>query len=83
MNIAQKSTIKMVKIYKKIISPLFPKKCRFYPTCSEYMIESIKTFGATKGFFMGIARIGRCNHFHKGGYDPVPLNINGEYKWLL
>lgn len=83
MNIAQKITIGMVKVYKKFISPLFPKKCRFYPTCSEYTIEAIKTFGATKGIFMGMARIGRCNHFSKGGYDPVPLNIKGDYKWLL
>ena len=83
MNIAQKTTIGLVKLYKKCVSPLFPKKCKFVPTCSEYAIEAIKEFGTMKGIFLGMARICRCNHFSKGGYDPVPLNIVGEYKWLL
>ena len=83
MRIAQKVTIGMVKGYKKLVSPLFPKKCRFVPTCSEYAIDAIKEFGAAKGSFLAIKRICRCNHFSKGGFDPVPLNIVGEYKWLL
>ena len=83
MNVTQKTTIAMVKWYRNFISPLFPKKCRFYPTCSQYMIESIENFGTLKGFFLGMKRIGKCNHFSKGGYDPVPLNIKGDYKWLL
>jgi len=47
-------------------------KCKFYPTCSQYAIEAISTYGAFKGFFMSLWRILRCNPFSKGGYDPVP-----------
>lgn len=62
-------------IYKKIISPLFPPSCRYYPTCSTYMIDAIEKHGIV-GIIMGIARILRCNPFVKGGYDPVPENIS-------
>ncbi|MEL3913255.1 membrane protein insertion efficiency factor YidD [Treponema pedis] len=58
--------------YRKAVSPHFPSCCRYYPTCSEYALESIKKYGPFKGFAMAISRILRCNPFHKGGYDPVP-----------
>lgn len=58
--------------YKKFISPLLGNNCRFYPTCSEYMIEAIKRFGVLKGGFLGTKRILKCNPFFEGGYDPVP-----------
>lgn len=83
MNLAQRIIIKTVKVYKKCISSRFPSKCKFIPVCSDYMVESIKEFGSLKGFCLGIKRVLRCNHFSKGGYDPVPVNINGEYKWLM
>ena len=83
MNLARKTTIGIVKLYKRCISPLFTKKCRFTPTCSEYMILAIKEFGTVRGIALGTKRIFKCNHFTKGGYDPLPFNINGEYKWLL
>ncbi|UDM31751.1 membrane protein insertion efficiency factor YidD [Lentilactobacillus laojiaonis] len=62
----------LVKGYKKIISPILPPSCRYYPTCSSYMITAIKKHGAFLGTIMGIARIIRCNPFVKGGYDEVP-----------
>ncbi|MDV7719890.1 membrane protein insertion efficiency factor YidD [Pediococcus ethanolidurans] len=61
-----------VRAYQKFISPLFPPSCRYYPTCSNYMVGALKKHGAFKGTLMGIARILRCNPFVKGGYDPVP-----------
>lgn len=61
-----------VKIYKWIISPLFPNACRFYPTCSEYTIEALHKHGIIIGLWLGLKRILRCNPFNKGGYDPVP-----------
>ncbi len=46
--------------------------CRFYPTCSTYGIEAIERYGAIKGSYLTIKRIGRCQPLCKGGYDPVP-----------
>lgn len=59
-----------IKIYKKFISPLKPKVCRFYPTCSSYAIEAIQKYGV-KGIYLSIKRILKCNPFNYGGYDPV------------
>lgn len=64
--------ISLVHGYQRFISPLFPPTCRYYPTCSSYMIIALKKHGALKGVIMGIARIFRCHPFVKGGYDPVP-----------
>jgi putative membrane protein insertion efficiency factor len=69
--IVKEILIFLIKIYKKYISPLLPKSCRFYPTCSEYAIESLRKYGVLKGSIKSIYRILRCNPFNKGGYDPV------------
>ncbi|MGF7436705.1 membrane protein insertion efficiency factor YidD [Lentilactobacillus senioris] len=68
----KKIMIGMVHGYQRYISPLFPPSCRYYPTCSNYMIQAIQKHGAIKGVLMGSARILRCHPFVKGGYDPVP-----------
>ena len=61
-----------LRFYKKRISPLLPPSCRFYPTCSEYMYEAIQVYGVTRGGWMGMKRIARCNPMTPGGFDPVP-----------
>ena len=53
--------IKIIKLYKLIISPYLGNKCRYLPTCSEYFIECLKTHGPVKGLFLGIKRIGKCH----------------------
>jgi putative membrane protein insertion efficiency factor len=58
--------------YKRLISPLLPSACRYYPTCSDYMREAIDAHGAIKGVWLGLKRLGRCHPFHPGGFDPVP-----------
>ena len=62
----------LIKIYQKVISPLFPSSCRFTPTCSHYSIESIEKFGAIKGIYLGFKRIIKCNPWGGHGHDPVP-----------
>ena len=47
--------------------------CRFQPTCSEYMIEAINTYGISKGVKLGLKRIKRCRPYGDMGYDPVPV----------
>lgn len=61
-----------IRLYQKCISPLLPKACRYYPTCSAYAYESITRYGPFKGSFLAVKRILRCHPFHEGGYDPVP-----------
>ncbi|MEA3432492.1 MAG: membrane protein insertion efficiency factor YidD [bacterium (Candidatus Stahlbacteria) CG23_combo_of_CG06-09_8_20_14_all_40_9] len=62
----------LLTIYQKIVSPLFPPSCRFYPTCSEYTKGAILKYGVFKGIALGIRRVLRCNPFSRGGYDPIP-----------
>jgi len=62
----------LIRFYQKHISPAFPPRCRYIPTCSEYAMEAISRYGALKGGWMGFKRFMRCHPFHKGGYDPVP-----------
>lgn len=64
--------IALVQIYRYGISPLKPKSCRFYPTCSTYMLQALRKYGPFKGSYLGIKRILRCHPWHKGGYDPLP-----------
>jgi uncharacterized protein len=61
----------LVKIYQYCISPILPNACRFMPTCSEYMLESINKHGII-GVFSGVRRILRCHPWGDSGYDPVP-----------
>ncbi|HHV74550.1 MULTISPECIES: membrane protein insertion efficiency factor YidD [unclassified Thermoanaerobacterium] len=63
--------IYLIKFYQKFISPMKPKSCRFYPTCSQYAIDAIMKYGILKGGIMALWRILRCNPFNPGGYDPV------------
>ncbi|MDO8473762.1 MAG: membrane protein insertion efficiency factor YidD [Dehalococcoidia bacterium] len=64
--------LKLIKCYQRTISQATPPSCRFVPTCSHYGYEAIDKFGLLKGGWMTVKRIGRCNPFNPGGYDPVP-----------
>jgi putative membrane protein insertion efficiency factor len=64
--------IGLIRVYRFLISPLFPPSCRFQPTCSQYALDAVERFGAIRGSWMAIKRILRCHPFHPGGYDPVP-----------
>lgn len=62
----------LLKVYKRLLSPLLPNSCRFYPTCSEYSRQAIEKYGVLKGSRLSIVRISKCHPFHKGGIDEVP-----------
>ncbi|MCV6590542.1 MAG: membrane protein insertion efficiency factor YidD [Marinobacterium sp.] len=64
--------ILLVRGYQYLISPVLGSNCRFYPTCSSYMIEAIETHGIVRGLWLGIRRIGRCHPWGDSGIDPVP-----------
>jgi len=65
----KKFFITFIKIYQKLISPLFGNNCRYYPSCSEYSILAIEKYGVLKGSIKAVWRILRCNPFSKGGVD--------------
>ncbi|MFZ4858607.1 MAG: membrane protein insertion efficiency factor YidD [Desulfuromonadaceae bacterium] len=62
----------VISFYQRVVSPLLPRTCRFYPSCSEYSRESLIRYGVVRGLFLAVGRICRCHPFHPGGYDPVP-----------
>jgi uncharacterized protein len=67
----KKILVSALKLYKLFLSPYIPSACRFYPTCSCYMMEAIEKKGLRRGISSGLLRILRCNPFHPGGFDPV------------
>ena len=75
MNIFTYLLIKIIKIYKFLISPLLGNSCRYLPTCSEYSIEALQTYGFFKGVFLSIKRILSCHPWGRGGFDPVKKEI--------
>jgi hypothetical protein len=61
----------MIRLYRYLLSPLYPVSCRFTPTCSEYAIEAIQKYGSMTGLYLTARRLLRCHPFHPGGHDPV------------
>ena len=70
--IIRKIFILPIRFYQLCISPFFPASCRFTPTCSQYTLEAIMSYGILKGMWLGIRRILRCHPWGGSGYDPVP-----------
>ena len=69
----KKLFLSLIRFYQRSISPMYPARCRFSPTCSAYAYEAICKYGAMKGGFLALKRLLRCHPFYKGDwYDPVP-----------
>jgi putative membrane protein insertion efficiency factor len=72
------AAVGLIRIYQCTASPLLPAvfgascACRFYPTCSHYAAEAVRTHGALRGGWMAVRRIVKCTPLHPGGHDPVP-----------
>lgn len=69
---ARRFLIAILVVYKRFLSPMLGPRCRFVPSCSEYAMEAIGRFGALKGSWLAMRRVGRCHPLNAGGYDPVP-----------
>lgn len=67
----RKAVICLVRCYQATLSSLVGRQCRFTPTCSQYFIEAVETYGVFRGGLKGLWRIARCNPWGKSGYDPV------------
>ena len=75
MNIFTNLLIKFIKLYKYLISPVVSPSCRYLPTCSEYSIEALKTYGFAKGLLLSFRRIISCHPWGNSGFDPVKKEI--------
>ena len=62
----------ILRLYKALISPFLGSRCRFYPSCSDYAREAIDRYGALRGGWLAIKRLGRCHPWCNSGIDPVP-----------
>ena len=69
--------IAAIRAYRFVLSPWLGNACRYWPTCSEYSMQSIELHGALRGGWMTLARIARCHPYAAGGVDPVPL----QFRW--
>jgi putative membrane protein insertion efficiency factor len=64
--------IKLIHVYRYLLSPWIGNQCRFYPTCSHYAEEAINLHGITRGSYLTVRRLLKCHPWHEGGLDPVP-----------
>ena len=75
MNFLTYILIKLIKLYKYLVSPIIGPSCRYLPTCSEYSIEALKTYGFSKGLLLSLKRIMSCHPWGNSGFDPVKKEI--------
>ena len=69
----KKLFLSLIRFYQKYVSPAFPARCRFRPTCSAYAYEAVSKYGVIKGSYLALRRLLRCHPFYRGNYfDPVP-----------
>jgi putative membrane protein insertion efficiency factor len=61
----------VLRVYQRAISPAFPRRCKYHPTCSEYAVQAIRGYGLMRGSVLAAWRLLRCNPLSHGGYDPV------------
>ncbi len=59
-----------LRLYRRLLSPLLPARCKYHPTCSAYAVQAIESFGILRGSVLALWRLLRCNPFSHGGYDP-------------
>jgi putative membrane protein insertion efficiency factor len=67
----KKVGVALIKVYRRVVSPMLPRSCRFTPSCSLYTLQAIEKYGLLRGGSMGARRLLRCHPFSEGGYDPV------------
>ena len=76
----KKAVLKLIRFYMRKISPLFPARCRYYPTCSDYMFQAVEKYGVIRGGWLGVKRLSRCNILFPGEVDPLPELKTGNRK---
>ena len=69
---AATALIGAIRAYQLTLSPWLGRQCRYVPTCSAYADEAVRRFGARRGAWLAVKRLGRCHPWGSSGYDPVP-----------
>lgn len=67
-----------LRVYRRIVSPLYGEVCRYYPSCSAYALEAVERHGAARGTWLTVRRLGRCHPWAEGGVDHVPGHVPGH-----
>jgi len=62
----------LIGLYRYAVSPLLGRRCRFFPSCSEYAAEAVSKYGTLRGTGLALRRLSRCHPWNPGGFDPVP-----------
>lgn len=79
MNPLLRAVIRLVEVYRHMISPLRPASCRFIPTCSQYAVDALTEYGLVRGGWMTVTRLARCGPWHPGGWDPIPQRPSASH----
>jgi uncharacterized protein len=69
--IARAVVVAPIVVYRHVVSPAIPRRCKYEPTCSRYAVEAIREYGILRGLVLAGWRLLRCNPWSHGGYDPV------------
>jgi len=68
--------LRLIWLYRYLLSPWVGNQCRFYPSCSHYAEDAIATHGFVRGSYLTVKRLLKCHPWHEGGIDPVPKHPN-------
>ncbi len=71
MTLLRRCAVVPIEIYRRIVSPLVPARCKYEPSCSAYAARAIERFGILRGLVLAAWRLLRCNPWSHGGHDPV------------
>jgi putative membrane protein insertion efficiency factor len=71
MSTAGRIAIAPIRLYQRTVSPLLPRRCKYHPTCSQYAVEAVRSYGVLRGVVLAVWRVLRCNPLSDGGFDPV------------
>jgi putative membrane protein insertion efficiency factor len=69
--LARSVVVVPILVYRHVVSPAIPRRCKYEPTCSRYAVDAIREYGILKGLVLAGWRLLRCNPWSHGGYDPV------------
>ena len=69
--VASRALTAPIRLYQRLLSPAMPRRCKYHPTCSEYAVEAVRSYGVMRGLVLAAWRLLRCNPLSNGGVDHV------------